>query len=138
MGFEADTTVQPTTSINEGRVDVAAVFADETAFRSWYERSLPTVYGYLFHRCGRNPALAEELTQEAFVEAVRGRRRFRGHADATTWVIGIARHKLVDNFRRALPEAEIIEYPQSGHNVLLDEPDDSVPAIAGWLAEHAK
>src|SRR6187200_192329 len=101
MGFEADTTVQPTTSINEGRVDVAAVFADETAFRSWYERSLPTVYGYLFHRCGRNPALAEELTQEAFVEAVRGRRRFRGHADATTWVIGIARHKLVDNFRRA-------------------------------------
>jgi len=44
----------------------------------------------------------------------------------------------VDNFRRALPEAGIIEYPQSGHNVLLDEPDDSIPAIADWLAEHAK
>jgi RNA polymerase sigma-70 factor (ECF subfamily) len=58
------------------------------------------VYGYLFHRCGRNPELAEELTQQAFVEAVHSYRRFRGEADATTWVISIARHKLVDHFRR--------------------------------------
>jgi RNA polymerase sigma-70 factor (ECF subfamily) len=80
---------------------LAAVFADEPAFRVWYERSLPHVYGYLFHRCGRNPELAEELTQQAFVEAVRSRGRFRGQADATTWVVGIARHKLVDHFRGA-------------------------------------
>jgi len=105
MRFEADSTVQPTTATIEGRVDVAAVFANETAFRTWYERSLPTVYRYLFHRCGRNPSLAEELTQQAFVEAVRGRRRFRGQADATTWVIGIARHKLVDHFRRVERDA---------------------------------
>ncbi len=77
------------------------VVADEQAFRAWYDQSLPTVYGYLFHRCGRDPDLAEELTQQAFVEAVRNSRRFRGQADATTWVIGIARHKLVDHFRRA-------------------------------------
>jgi hypothetical protein len=32
---------------------------------------------------------------------VRSYGRFRGQADATTWVIGIARHKLVDHFRRA-------------------------------------
>ena len=60
-----------------------------------------TCHGYLFHRCGRNSELAEELTQQAFVEAVRSHGRFRGQADATTWVIGIARHKLVDHFRRA-------------------------------------
>jgi RNA polymerase sigma-70 factor (ECF subfamily) len=77
------------------------ILADEQAFRAWYERSLPTVFGYLFHRCGRDPHLAEELTQQAFVEAVRSRPKFRGQADATTWVIGIARHKLVDHFRRA-------------------------------------
>ena len=101
MRFEAESSVQPSTAIIEGRVDVAAVFADEAAFRTWYERSLPTVYRYLFHRCGRNAALAEELTQQAFVEAVRGHGRFRGDADATTWVVGIARHKLVDHFRRS-------------------------------------
>jgi len=82
-----------------------AVLIDEQAFRSWYETSLPSVYGYLFHRCGRDPALAEELTQQAFVEATRNYGRFRGEADATTWVVGIARHKLVDHFRRTERDA---------------------------------
>ena len=105
MPFETDARVQPTTPFLEDRAHVADVFADEAAFRAWYDRSLPSVYGYLFHRCGRNPELAEELTQQAFVEAVRGRRRFLGAANATTWVIGIARHKLVDHFRRAERDA---------------------------------
>ena len=43
----------------------------------------------------------------------------------------------VDAFRRALPDAEIVDYPDSGHNVLLDQPDDAIPAIADWLALHA-
>jgi RNA polymerase sigma factor (sigma-70 family) len=96
--------VQPTTA-SEGRSEVAAVFADELSFRAWYERSLPRVYAYLFHRCGRDPELAEELAQQAFVEAVRSRSRFRGQSDAVTWVVGIARHKLVDHFRRAARSA---------------------------------
>jgi RNA polymerase sigma-70 factor (ECF subfamily) len=101
MPFEADSSVRPSSTSSGDRSALAAVFADEPAFRDWYERSLPKVYGYLFHRCGRNPDLAEELTQQAFVEAVRSRATFRGQADATTWVVGIARHKLVDHFRRA-------------------------------------
>ena len=100
MPFEANSRVRPPSAISGDRSELAAVFADEPAFRAWYEQSLPQVYGYLFHRCGRNPELAEELTQQAFVEAVRSRDRFRGQADATTWVIGIARHKLVDHYRR--------------------------------------
>ena len=82
------------------RSELAAVLADETAFRAWYHQALPRVYGYLYHRCGRNPAVAEEIAQEAFVEAVRSRRRFRGQSDPTTWVMGIARHRLIDHFRR--------------------------------------
>ena len=91
--------MQPSTA-SQGRSDLAAVFTDEVAFRAWYERSLPRVYAYLFHRCGRDPELAEELAQQAFVEAVRSRARFRGQSDAITWVVGIARNKLVDHFRR--------------------------------------
>jgi RNA polymerase sigma-70 factor, ECF subfamily len=75
--------------------------ADEqgASFRAWYEETLPRVYGYLFNRCGRNAELAEELTQETFFEALRS-----GHVldrrDPATWLIGIARHRLVDHFRR--------------------------------------
>jgi RNA polymerase sigma-70 factor (ECF subfamily) len=103
--------VQPSTA-SEGRSEVAAVFADELAFRAWYEHSLPRVYAYLFHRCGRDPELAEELTQQAFVEAVRGRARFRGRSDAVTWVVSIARNKLVDHFRR-------VERDQRRHAALV-------------------
>jgi RNA polymerase sigma-70 factor (ECF subfamily) len=92
--------VQPSTA-SEDRSAVAAVFVDELTFRAWYEQSLPRVYAYLFHRCGRDPELAEELTQQAFVEAVRGRARFRGRSDAVTWVVSIARNKLIDHFRGA-------------------------------------
>lgn len=138
MRFEADSSVQPSTTTIEGR-DVAAVFADETAFRAWYDRSLPAVYRYLFHRCGRNPDVAEELTQLAFVEAVRGRKRFRGDADATTWVMGIARHKLVDHFRRnqrdtrRLAALSVMELDTgleaSSASAMPDEIDDALTAL---------
>jgi RNA polymerase sigma-70 factor (ECF subfamily) len=75
-------------------------FEDETAFRAWYDATLPRVYGYLFDRCGGNKALAEELTQETFEEAIRGRARFDGRADEITWIVGIARHRLADHYRR--------------------------------------
>ena len=76
-----------------------SVFASESAFRSWYETTLPRVYAYLYSRSGGDPALAEELTQQTFVTIVAGHRAFRGDSDPMTWVIAIARRKLVDHFR---------------------------------------
>ena len=138
MPFEADSRVQLPTAITEGRSDLNAVFANELAFRAWYERSLPRVYAYLFHRCGRNPELTEELTQQAFVEAIRSRKRFRGQSDATTWVVGIARHRLVDHFRRTERDARRLgaltarELGRVGSAVSASsaEPDDIDDALA--------
>jgi len=96
-------TVQRTVAFGK-RVDLAEVFADDHAFRAWYDATLPRVYGYLFHRCGRDPALAEELTQQTYIEAVRSHRRFDGRSEPTTWLIGIARHRLIDQFRRTRRE----------------------------------
>src|SRR6476661_3568709 len=70
----------------------------EAALRAWYDESLPRVYGYLFNRCGRNAHTAEELTQQTFVEAVRSRRR--PNDEPVPWLIGIARHRLLDHFRK--------------------------------------
>ena len=84
---------------NEIPISLDAVFADDAQFRAWYDASLPRVFRYLYHRCGRNTDIAEELTQQTFVEAVRSRRTFDG-ADSTAWLIGIARHRLIDHLRR--------------------------------------
>jgi RNA polymerase sigma-70 factor (ECF subfamily) len=78
-----------------------AIVADQAAFRVWYELALPRVYRYLLARCGSDPDLAEELTQQTFVEGVRRRASFDGRSDAVTWLCGIGRHKLVDHYRRS-------------------------------------
>lgn len=87
----------PTTADRVAAFD--ACFASETAFRGFYDEALPRLYGYLFHRCRGDAALAEDLAQTAFSEAIRRRRSYDGRADPVTWLIGIARHKLVDHFR---------------------------------------
>ncbi len=64
-----------------------------------YGVALPHVYGYLLARCGR-AALAEELTAETFLAAVDAVRRPDPPTLSVPWIVGVARHKLVDHWRR--------------------------------------
>lgn len=74
-------------------------FESEAAFRAWYDRTLPRVYAFLASRCGGPGPLAEELTQQTFIDAVRRARTFDGRSDPMTWLLAIGRHKLADHFR---------------------------------------
>jgi RNA polymerase sigma-70 factor, ECF subfamily len=65
-----------------------------------YDDALPQVYGYLLARCGGR-ALAEDLTAETFLAAVTACRRTPPPVPSTGWLVGIARHKLVDHWRAA-------------------------------------
>jgi RNA polymerase sigma-70 factor (ECF subfamily) len=60
-----------------------------------YERALPQVYGYLMARCG-DRAVAEDLTSETFLAVAAGG---KGEPVTVGWLIGVARHKLVDHWR---------------------------------------
>jgi len=69
-----------------------------TRLLALYDEALPQVYGYLLARCGQQ-AVAEDLTAETFLAAVDAVRA--GPAPLSTgWLIGVARHKLVDHWRR--------------------------------------
>jgi RNA polymerase sigma-70 factor, ECF subfamily len=80
-------------------ISLEDLVADPVRFRAWYDDALPRVYRYLMARCG-DQSLAEEATQEAFVEAIRSRRRFAGRSDPVTWICAIGRNRLVDHARR--------------------------------------
>ena len=69
-----------------------------SALLDLYDEALPEVYGYLLARCGGR-ALAEDLTAETFLAAVAAVRRQPPPLPSTGWLIGIARHKLVDHWR---------------------------------------
>ena len=69
-------------------------------FSAFYRETLPKLYGYFVTRCGGNVAVAEDLTQETYLAFVRDVRAEREIASASAWLFGIARHKLVDHYRR--------------------------------------
>jgi RNA polymerase sigma-70 factor, ECF subfamily len=73
---------------------------DPEDFRFFYADALPRVYGYFLRRCGAEIALAEDLTQETFLAAVAELRRGSTVETPGSWILGIARHKLLDHFRR--------------------------------------
>ena len=64
-----------------------------------YDRALPEVYGYLKLRCG-DFALAEDVTAETFLAACDAVDRAQVGDVTVAWLIGIARHKLIDHWRR--------------------------------------
>lgn len=73
-----------------------------------YERALPQVYGYLLPRCG-SATLAEDLTAEAFMVAVAASRQEAPPGITVAWLVGVARHKLLDHWRRTEREERGLE-----------------------------
>jgi RNA polymerase sigma-70 factor (ECF subfamily) len=69
------------------------------ALLTLYDTALPDVYGYLLRRCG-GPHEAEDLTAETFLAAAGELSKGRAPDMTLPWLIGIARHKLVDHWRR--------------------------------------
>jgi RNA polymerase sigma-70 factor (ECF subfamily) len=73
------------------------------ALLTLYDRAVPQVYGYLLPRCG-SVAVAEDLTAETFLAAVAAVKKDAVPTMSLAWLIGVARHKLVDHWRRQARE----------------------------------
>ena len=104
------------------RGEFVATVGDETRFRDWYDATLPRIYRYLAARCAGDDALAEELTQQTFVEAIRQRDRFDGRSDIVTWMCAIGRNKLVDHHRRHGRDVRRHEQLITDHRGATDAP----------------
>ncbi|MBV8461666.1 MAG: sigma-70 family RNA polymerase sigma factor [Acidimicrobiales bacterium] len=70
-----------------------------TGFLHFYDQALPHVYGYLVRRCG-STATAEDLSAETFLAAVDAVRGGSPPDLSVPWAMGVARHKLLDHWRR--------------------------------------
>ena len=64
------------------------------------------VYGYVRRRLLPRTELADDLVQEVFLAAWEGLGEFRGDSSLKVWLLGIARHKVEDHYRRRLRRAE--------------------------------
>ena len=105
------------------------------AFRAFYEVALPRIYTYFFHRCGGITETAEDLTQETFLAAVREIKKEKTVTHPLPWILGIARHKLLDHYRREKREEQKLAAswegePSDEHSLMWDEGDVRERALA--------
>ncbi len=84
-----------------------STFTHEVDWEAAYQADLPRLYNFFRYRVG-DDRLAEDLTAETFERAWRNRRRYRHDLAAfSTWLFTIARHVVVDFFRRPHPEVSL-------------------------------
>jgi len=84
---------------------------DAGAPEQWLADHGAALYRYALART-RDQHQAEEAVQETLLAALESRERFTGASSPRTWLIGILKHKLMDQFRRASRETT------------LDDPED--------------
>ncbi len=84
---------------NRDRALVERVIAGEQdAFAEIYSSYFPRVYAFALRRV-RDPAEAEDLTQETFVQLYRSLPSFEGRSSLLTWTFGIAHNVCSRYFR---------------------------------------
>lgn len=98
----------PTPQVVPDATDLLSLVArgDEAAFAGLYDLVAPRAYG-LVRRVLRDPAQAEEVTQEVMVEVWRNAARFDAtKGSATAWVFTIAHRRAVDRVRSEQANAD--------------------------------
>jgi len=89
-----------------------------------YDRALPQVYGYLRPRVP-DAAVAEDLTAETFLAAVRAVQDRTVRDLTVAWLITVARHKLVDHWRRTEREERSLRAVADAESEIVDDGIDA-------------
>ncbi len=92
---------------------------DERAMRALFQRHQNRVFGFVF-RILRNDALADEITNEVFLEVWRGARNFQGRSAVSTWLLSIAHYRSLNVLRKrkeqSWNEDDAAQIPDAGDN----------------------
>lgn len=105
---------------------VARARENPAAFGRLYDLYIQPVFRYLYRHVGSLQD-AEDLTSQTFMAAYESLPRFRGQSHFAAWLFTIARHKLMDHYRRntSQPQMEEIEalpkHEDTLGRIILDE-----------------
>ena len=83
---------------------VRAAQADPSRFAALYRRYVGPVHRYVFQRV-RDRDEAEDITAQAFADALAALPRYRERGEFAAWLFRIVRRRCADHFRRRPPQA---------------------------------
>jgi len=98
--------------------------ADSVALETLYVRHQNRIFGFIA-RIVRDEAVAEELTNEVFIDVWKHAGGYEGRSAATTWLLSIAHNRAISALRKRREEPWDDEKAVS----LVDERDNSEVAV---------
>jgi RNA polymerase sigma-70 factor, ECF subfamily len=100
-------TVPPATS--EQRLVQAVLAKERKSTAEFVELCTDWIYGFVRRRLMPRAELVEDLMQEILLAAWQALPNYRQESSLRSWVLGIARHKLDDYYRRRILETDLPE-----------------------------
>ncbi len=99
---------------------------DSEAFGQLFDHYHTSVYRFVYYRVG-STSLAEDLTSETFIKALRAMGTFRWQGkDFGAWLMTIARNLTMDHFKSGRTRLELVTEDMSAHDAAVDGPESAV------------
>jgi RNA polymerase sigma-70 factor (ECF subfamily) len=125
--------IQPLTATEASTADeqwlVAEVLAkDRKATAAFVGRCSDWVYSFVQYRLMPRTEMVEDLVQETLLAAWQSLPNFRGDGNLRSWVLGIARHKVEEYYRRSIREVASLgedSVPDLAETPMLEQQLDS-------------
>lgn len=94
---------------------LAGLAGDQRAYGQFLERTATMIRGFMRHRTANSAVDAEDIVQETLLAIHLKRHTWERTAQVMPWVFAIARHKLIDAYRRQgrRIEVDISEFADS-------------------------
>ncbi len=86
--------------------DLSKLATDELKASDWVDQHGDYLFNFAVGQV-RDSGVAEDLVQDTFLAALKGRDRFAGRCSERTWLTGILRHKIYDHLRKVCRERSV-------------------------------
>jgi RNA polymerase sigma-70 factor (ECF subfamily) len=109
---------QATETTGEGRLVSEVLAKDRKATAEFVSLCADWVYPFVRRRLVPRVEMLEDVMQEIVLAAWQALPNFRGEASLRSWVLGIARHKLDDYYRKRIQAHEMFEESEDDGPIL--------------------
>lgn len=106
---------------------------NQSALEDFYHAYEHSVYRYAYLRLN-DPHEAADILNEVMLEVWHGAERFEGRSRVSTWLLGIARHKILDHLRRRRPDITDLDAEEAE----IEDADSPGPLDLSAAAEQAE
>ncbi len=111
---------------NDSELIASYLSGDEAALQALFERYLKPVYGFVYRYVG-NAGDAEDITQDAFVNAWKNLKKFDRSRNFKTWLFAIAKNAALNWLKKKKPALFSEFEKEDGGNLLAETLADPAP-----------